>query len=219
MAGTITHQWNGTVLTITSDSGTSSMDLRGAGGDIGPRGPQGPAGVTIGPDGSVDMSGYATEQYVNDKVAGAIYDAEDGATFTPIVDDEGNLYWVNDKGLDNPEPVNIRGQQGIQGIQGIQGEKGDTGMGLKILDYYESLSALEAAVTSPNVGDGYAVGTAHPYNIYIYGETAGWVNHGELQGVPGYTPVRGTDYWTAADQEQIVADVLAAIGDGDEVSY
>lgn len=42
----IYHEWNGTVLTITSDSGTSSADLKGQIGDDGPRGPQGPAGDT-----------------------------------------------------------------------------------------------------------------------------------------------------------------------------
>lgn len=41
MAGTIKHQWNGTILTITSDSGTSSMDLKGDKGDTGARGVQG----------------------------------------------------------------------------------------------------------------------------------------------------------------------------------
>lgn len=41
MAGTITHQWNGTILTITSDSGTSAMDLKGAKGDDGARGAMG----------------------------------------------------------------------------------------------------------------------------------------------------------------------------------
>lgn len=41
MAGTITHKWNGTVLTITSDSGTSSADLKGEKGDDGARGAQG----------------------------------------------------------------------------------------------------------------------------------------------------------------------------------
>lgn len=61
MAGTITHSWNGTVLTITSDSGTSSMDLKGGQGDIGPRGPQGPAGISVNP-------GYATEEYVNTRI-------------------------------------------------------------------------------------------------------------------------------------------------------
>ena len=40
--GTITHSWNGTVLTITSDSGTSSADLKG---DMGVRGAQGIAGA------------------------------------------------------------------------------------------------------------------------------------------------------------------------------
>ena len=44
MAGTITHSWNGTVLTITSDSGTSSADLKGAKGDDGIRGAQGAPG-------------------------------------------------------------------------------------------------------------------------------------------------------------------------------
>ena len=39
--GEIYHSWNGTVLTITSDSGTSSADLKG---DMGIRGPQGVAG-------------------------------------------------------------------------------------------------------------------------------------------------------------------------------
>lgn len=45
MSGTITHSWNGTVLTVTSDSGTSSADLKGAKGDTGIRGPQGAQGV------------------------------------------------------------------------------------------------------------------------------------------------------------------------------
>ena len=40
----ITHKWNGTVLTITSDSGTSSCDLKGEKGDTGVRGAQGVAG-------------------------------------------------------------------------------------------------------------------------------------------------------------------------------
>ena len=43
----VTHSWNGTVLTITSASGTSSSDLKG---DKGPQGIQGPKGET-GPQG------------------------------------------------------------------------------------------------------------------------------------------------------------------------
>lgn len=40
---------------------------------------------------------------------------KDGATFTPSLDDDGNLSWSNDKGLPNPEPKNIRGPQGPAG--------------------------------------------------------------------------------------------------------
>ena len=69
MAGTITHSWQGTVLTITSDSGTSSADLQGGKGDTGPRGAQGPAGIIVNPDGTIDTSQYATETYVNEKIA------------------------------------------------------------------------------------------------------------------------------------------------------
>lgn len=38
-------------------------------------------------------------------------------------------------------------------------------------------------------------------------------------GTPGKTPIRGTDYWTEADKQEIVNDVLAALPDGTEVSY
>ena len=38
-------------------------------------------------------------------------------------------------------------------------------------------------------------------------------------GTAGYTPVRGTDYWTAADQQAIVNDVLAALPTWEGGSY
>ena len=53
MAGSITHSWNGTVLTITSDSGTSSADLKGTKGDTGARGVRGLAGA----DGITSVNG------------------------------------------------------------------------------------------------------------------------------------------------------------------
>ena len=38
-------------------------------------------------------------------------------------------------------------------------------------------------------------------------------------GKDGHTPVKGTDYWTAADKQEIVNSVIAALPDGTEVSY
>ena len=64
MAGTITHEWNGTVLTVTSDSGTSSADLKGEKGDMGVRGPQGVAGGA-----AVDLSDFYTKAEVDAKIA------------------------------------------------------------------------------------------------------------------------------------------------------
>lgn len=69
-------------------------------------------------------------------VTGGGGSGENGATFTPSVDDSGNLSWTNDKGLPNPDPVNIKGpkgdtgatgEQGATGPQGPQGETGATG--------------------------------------------------------------------------------------------
>ena len=66
MAGTIKHKWNGTVLTITSDSGTSSCDLKGDKGDDGVRGAQGIAGLN-GADGVIDYNEIAN--YSVNKIA------------------------------------------------------------------------------------------------------------------------------------------------------
>ena len=60
MAGQIFHEWNGTILTITSDSGTSSADLKGDKGDTGIRGAQGAAGGS-----NVDLSGYYTKAEID----------------------------------------------------------------------------------------------------------------------------------------------------------
>lgn len=38
-----------------------------------------------------------------------------GATFTPNVDEKGNLSWSNDKGLENPKTQNIKGEKGEVG--------------------------------------------------------------------------------------------------------
>lgn len=63
MAGTITHSWKGTVLTITSDAGTSSADLGGA---TGCRGPQGRPGVVYDNAGKILVNGMASLEYVDD---------------------------------------------------------------------------------------------------------------------------------------------------------
>ena len=51
-----------------------------------------------------------------------------GTTFIPNVNENGDLSWSNDGGLENPQTVNIRGPRGERGIQGERGDKGESGM-------------------------------------------------------------------------------------------
>ncbi len=63
---------------------------------------------------------------------------DDGATFIPSIDDYGNLSWINDAGLENPDTVNIRGPKGDTG------EKGDDGASPYELAVQEGFSGTEA---------------------------------------------------------------------------
>ena len=76
-------------------------------------------------DSSVDLKERGVRVYSpNNKPTAAdlgITTGTNGATFTPAVDDAGNLSWSNDKDLANPNTVNIKG------VKGDKGEKGDTG--------------------------------------------------------------------------------------------
>lgn len=85
-----------------------------------------------------------------------------------------------------------QGPKGDTGATGPKGEKGETGSGFQVKGYYASAASLQSAVTSPQAGDVYGVGTAEPYDIYIYdGVTGTWVNNGPLQGAKGDTGETG----------------------------
>ena len=83
-----------------------------------------PSGV----DSKVDLKERGVRVYSpNNKPTAAdlgITTGTNGATFTPAIDDAGNLSWSNDKDLANPNTVNIKG---AKGDKGDKGEKGDTG--------------------------------------------------------------------------------------------
>lgn len=52
---------------------------------------------------------------------------ERGPVYTPSVSEEGILSWTNNGGLVNPDPVDIRGPQGLQGEPGTDGVDGEQG--------------------------------------------------------------------------------------------
>lgn len=82
--------------------------------------------------------------------------------------------------------TSIKGPIGPPGKKGDKGDPGETGSSFAILGYFDTLDALKAAVPNPKAGDVYGVGTAPPYNIYIWDSVHGkWVANGNLQGPQG----------------------------------
>ena len=126
--------------------------------------------------------------------------AEDGTTVT-ITDHEGAKEFTIKNGLKGDKGE--RGERGEPGAKGDTGAKGEQGKGFRILGKYESLEALKEAVTQPEAGDAYSVGTSAPYDIYIYdGVTSDWTNHGKLQGAKGEKGEQGEPGTPGAKGEQ-----------------
>ena len=98
-----------------------------------------------------------------------------GTTFTPAVDESGNITWTNNGGLENPTGRNITGPQGV---------KGDPGKNFTIKGVYATLSALQAAVTAPEQSDFYGVGSGDLYNVYMWNNGT-WLDMGAIQGPAG----------------------------------
>ena len=79
---------------------------------------------------------------------------------------------------------------------------------VKPVGFYDSFSDLMDAVSSPTIGDMYGVGTAAPYDYYVWSGEA-WVNNGQI-GASGI-PYLGKTSGSAA---AFTIDYTGAIGNG-----
>lgn len=79
---------------------------------------------------------------------------------------------------------------------------------VKPIGFYDSLSDLMDAVPSPAIGDMYGVGTAAPYDYYVWSGTT-WVNNGQI-GASGI-PYLGK---TGGAASAYTIDYTGAIGNG-----
>lgn len=96
----------------------SSATITGGSGGPGSQGPPGADGKSayeIAVEGGFVGS---EEEWLTSLKGEPGPDGSNGATFTPAVSEEGMLSWTNDSDLLNPEPVNIKGQQGEPGQNG-----------------------------------------------------------------------------------------------------
>ena len=117
--------------------------------------------------------------------------------YTPNVDEQGNLTWTgNNEGMPPIDSSNImgpqgpqgekgeKGAQGEQGERGLQGEKGDPG---------------EQGPIGPK-------GNTGPQGLQGEKGEKGSIGPQGPQGEPGEdgkTPIKGIDYWTTEDKQEI----------------
>ena len=250
---------------------TGAQGPKGETGATGATGPQGPKGETgaRGPQGEQGIQGETgpagPQGAKGDKGDAFTYSDFTAAQLAALKGDKGDTGPQGEKGdtgatgPTGPEgPRGPQGEQGPQGQTGPQGEqgpagpKGETGSGFRVLGYYASKAALDAAKkATAAAGDAYGVGTSAPYDIYIFdGITGEFVNNGPLQGAKGdtgptgpqgpkgdpgetgpqgprgevgpqgptgpagadgKTPVKGTDYFTDADKEEVAQSAAESV--------
>lgn len=99
MAGQIKHSWNGTVLTIESDSGISSADLKGAKGDTGIRGAQGRAGE----------GAFAYEDFTPEQLAALKGEKGEDGDILLLSTAKGKAISINDSSNSNIIGLNMSG--------------------------------------------------------------------------------------------------------------
>ena len=208
-------------------------ELKGADGAPGKDGPAGAPGKdgakgdpgTPGKDGhspvvTATKSGKTTTISVDGAAIATVEDGADGAPgkdgadgqngapgakgkdgVTPTIGSNGNWYLG---ATDTGKPS--RGETGPQGTPGKDGVNGETG---------------PAGPAGPQGHAGAPGKDGAPGAPGAQGEKGEKGEKGDpgTPGAAGHTPVKGTDYWTAADKQEIVNNVLAALPDGTEVSY
>lgn len=74
------------------------------------------------------------------------------------------------------------------------------GKSFEIVDYFETLADLEAAITEPQAGVLYGVGTTPPLDVYGWSPTQkAWINNGTIQGAQGEAGKQGVTFTPAVD--------------------
>lgn len=146
---------------------------------------------------------------------------QDGATFVPSVSADGVISWTNDRELDNPQPVNIKGKDGytpIKNIDYFDGKDGKNGIDgkdgytpIKGKDYFDGINGKDGSDGVDGVGIKSVAQTTTSTaddgnNVITVTLTNGTKSTFKVQngskgstGKDGYTPVKGVDYFDGVD--------------------
>ena len=121
------------VVSWTNNGGLENPDPVSVKGDTGPQGPKGDKGDkgdtgATGPQGETGPQGATGATGAQGPKGDKGDKGDTGYLFTPSISSEGVISWTNDGGLPNPEPVSVRGPQGVKGDTGDQGPQGERGL-------------------------------------------------------------------------------------------
>jgi len=146
--------------------------------------------------------------------------AEEARDKSPVIGENGNWFvWnaaagdyvdsgVGAAGPAGPEgPKGDTGAAGPRGLQGLQGPRGYEGVSVTRIVQVVTSGPGESNLVRVFLSDGSS------YDLTTQNGDTG------PAGPEGYTPVKGTDYWTPADKQEIVAATLAALPKAEEASF
>lgn len=198
---------------------TGATGAAGAKGETGATGPAGANGRdgAPGPKGETGPAGPKGD--TGEKGAPFTYADFTAAQLAALKGEKGDKGDKGDTGATGPQgekgEPGPAGQTGAQGPAGPQGPKGETGSGFRVLGYYSTKTALDAAQKATALaGDAYGVGAAEPYDIYIFdGVTGEFINNGPLQGAKGDKGDKGDTGATGPQGEQGPAGSKGDTGD------
>lgn len=109
--------------------------------------------------------------------------------------------------LDNGTTETFNIKNGSKGSTGSKGDTGAAGVGIK--------SVVQTTTSSADGGNNVITVTktdGTTSTFVVKNGSKGSTGAAGAKGADGYTPVKGVDYWTEADQESIVQQVIAALG-------
>lgn len=178
---------------------------------------------------AVDLTGYATEKWVHDGYqpkGDYALRSEVPTKVSQLQNDEGYLTEHQDISgkLDAdklPEAIDealaqakasgeFKGEAGPKGDQGIQGEQGEPGSSGVWIGSDNPVDNDYTVWIDPD-GEADDVDMSEQIMVVVDDALAQAKQSGEFDGKDGYTPVRGTDYWTDADKAEIKSYVDEAI--------
>lgn len=178
----VTHEWDGSVLRVTSASGTSESDLRG------PEGKQGEMGKGF----------EISKTYESVSAMNAGFATDDVPLYGFVLIDTGNVEDPDNARLYVKQKYGYKYLIDLSGSQGIKGERGYSAFELAVQQGFvggvdEWLASLKkpAEDAAKNV---VAIANDASENALKQAKESG-----EFDGADGYTPQKGVDYFDGKD--------------------